>query len=159
MPRRAKGKNVFGGLIALLVVVAFFLQLQWMRHARESDAATIAPNSLAEKISQWMVETKAPEAGAREMDLNGAEKISCEVCMGTGTVLSGKDATEFCPICLGVGYHMIRRLDPADRICPACGGMGRLDMPDTGAVEVCPRCSGRGLIRSQNVPAPAPDGN
>ena len=150
---------MFGGLIALLVVIGFILQLQWMRHARKEGAEALAPNALASKISQWMLETKTTKTGAVTMDAGGAEKIPCEACLGTGTVLSSGDSKEICPICLGVGFHMVRRFDPAERICPACGGMGRLEMPDTGAVETCPRCAGRGLIRSQMPPAGAPDGN
>lgn len=150
---------MFGGLIALLVVVGFILQYQWMKRARQEGAADIAPNTLAEKISHWMLEQKEPEAESAVREADGTEKIFCEACLGTGTVLSGGDAKEICPICQGVGYHMVRRFDPADRICPACGGMGRLAMPDTGAVETCPRCTGRGLIRSQVPAEAAPDAN
>jgi hypothetical protein len=159
MPRRSKGKNVFGGLIAILVVIGFFLQLQWMKAVRQKGAAEIAPNALAEKISLWMLENKEREPTSIVEDTGGAEKIMCEACMGTGTVLSGSGPKEICPICQGVGFHMIRRFDPADRICPACGGMGRLQMPDTGVVDTCPRCAGRGLIRGQAKPAAPPDGD
>ena len=145
----------------LLVVLAFLLQSRWMQRAKERGAAEIAPNALAEKITVWMMQARGEKPGAdvRFPDAPGVEKIECGNCMGTGTALAADGQKGICPICRGVGFGLVRRLDPADRICPACGGMGRLLMPDTGAPEECPRCGGRGLIRSRIEPESAPVGN
>ena len=51
--------------------------------------------------------------------------------------------------------RLIRRLDSNDDLCPACGGMGRWESPDTGAVDTCPRCQGRGLVRRSGAAAAA----
>jgi DnaJ-class molecular chaperone len=63
-----------------------------------------------------------------------------------------------CPICLGLGFHMIKRFDASDRICPLCAGMGRVALPDTGVIGTCPRCEGRGLVRSQAAASAAAAG-
>jgi hypothetical protein len=159
LPRRPKGRGVYGGLIALLVLVAFIVQFKWMQHAKETGAISLDSQGLASKLSLWMLQKKGLDAEAGAVDISGAQKIACETCMGTGSVLSGKGEKEICPICLGVGFHMVRRFDPSDRICPFCVGMGRAVMPDTGAVDTCPRCGGRGLVRSQAGTNAAPDGN
>jgi hypothetical protein len=158
MPRRSKGgKRVYGALILLLVLGGGLLQFQWMQHIRETGKTDMVPNVLAEKLSRWMMQKSGIplEDSALSSDAQGIEKIVCETCMGTGRVLSGPGEKEICPICLGVGFHMVRRFDPADRICPLCAGMGRVERPDTGEVAVCPRCNGRGLVRSQMDSAPA----
>lgn len=159
LPRRAQRKGVYGGLVVLFVLAGMILQSLWMRQVREEEAADIIPQSFAEKLNRWMLQKKglAPEPAAGEA--RGLEKIDCNACMGTGTALAGDGRKDMCPICQGVGFRMVRRFDPADRICPACGGMGRMEMPGTGAVDTCPRCAGRGLILSRPAPAGAPDGN
>lgn len=139
-----KGKNVTVALMFVLVIAGFFLQLNWMQRAKQN--AEIPPDGFAAKLGQWMLNQK----GAGESAATGApgvENIECDRCFGTGGVLSPEGKREACPICMGVGSRLIRRLDPADYKCPACGGMGRMVLPDSGVVGTCPRCEGRGLIR------------
>jgi hypothetical protein len=156
-PRRPRGKRVYGFLIALLVVGGGVLQYQWMQRVRQQGATEVVPPAFAEQIGRWMLAGKglAPDGGSLAPSADGAEKIICENCMGSGNVLSELGERSICPICQGVGFHMIRRFDPADRICPFCSGMGRVELPDTGEVGTCPRCDGRGLVRSQMDLAPA----
>jgi hypothetical protein len=157
LPRRPKGKRVYGLLVALLVVGGGILQYQWMQRVRQAGADDVVPPAFAEQIGRWMLAGKglAPDGGAISPNTAGAEKIICEHCMGSGSALSDLGERSICPICQGVGFHMIRRFDPADRICPFCSGMGRVELPDTGEVGTCPRCDGRGLVRSQMNAAPA----
>ena len=158
LPRRTKGKNVFGVLILLLVLAGVW-QYQWMKRIRQKGAKDVVPPVFAEQLSRWMLHKKGLDPEPVSLEVLGAEKIDCGACMGSGRSLAGGGENEICPICQGVGFHMIRRFDSADRICPACGGMGRVEMPDTGAVDTCPRCDGRGLIRNPPRPDSAPDGN
>ena len=139
-----KGKGPVVAVIGLLVILGFFLQLNWMQRARENT--DIPANSFADKLGQWMLKQKGVAPGG-ETGAPGVESIECDRCFGTGGVLSPDSKREICPICLGVGSRLIRRLDPNDVKCPACGGMGRMVLPDTGEVGTCPRCQGRGLIR------------
>jgi DnaJ-class molecular chaperone len=48
---------------------------------------------------------------------------------------------------------MVRQFDAADRLCPACAGMGRVDLMDGSGAVTCPRCEGRGMIQSQAAAA------
>ena len=141
-----KGKGPVVAVIGLLVILGFFLQLNWMQRARENT--DIPANSFADKLGQWMLQQKGaePVAGGGT-GAPGVESIECDRCFGTGGVLSPDSKREIGPICLGVGSRLIRRLDPNDVKCPACGGMGRMVLPDTGEVGTCPRCQGRGLIQ------------
>lgn len=156
MPRRAKSKGVYGGLVVLFVLLGFILQFKWMERAREKGATDIIPSGFANKLSHWMLQKKGldPDSG----EAGGVKKIPCETCLGSGIHLADGGAEEICPICQGVGFRMIRFMNPADRICPNCAGMGRFADSDTGAVGTCPRCDGRGVIRSPAAPDSAPDG-
>lgn len=151
--RRGASKNVYGLLIVAMVVIAFVLQYNWMQQIRQTGAEGIAPNTLAEKLSRWMLQKRgiATDDPAVYGQV-GTERVLCETCMGTGAILPESGAPIPCAICQGVGFRMIRRFDAADRICPACAGMGRVEMPDTGIVGTCPRCDGRGLVQSTAAP-------
>ncbi len=144
--------------MVLLVVAGFFLQMDWIQRIKKQSASDIAPNALADKLGQWMLQTKGIEPGS-VAGAPGVETIECGNCMGTGNVLSDEGKKRICPICQGVGSRLIRYLDSSDRICPNCVGMGRAEDPDTGEVGTCPRCGGRGLIRSQAALEAAPSGN
>lgn len=150
MPRRPKrGKAIYGGLLIAMILGGFALQSRWMKHVQDQKDVSILSPGLADKVSRWMLEKKGMDPGALRFDEPGVEKINCETCLGTGKVMGAEGGPVICPICQGVGFHMIRRFDAADRICPNCAGMGRTERLDTGAVGVCPRCDGRGLIHSQ----------
>lgn len=74
-------------------------------------------------------------------------RMNCEVCQKTG-IVRDRDNSQIklmCPSCFGVGYHIFRRFDDRDAICPACGGMGRTDID--GDWGLCERCDGRGIFR------------
>ena len=149
-------------VIALLIVGGGILQFDWMQRARQAaGSGDIVSNPLAEKLGRWMLDKRglsAAGAGAG-LEAPGVEKIMCETCLGTGEVPDTDGNPVMCPICQGVGFRMIRRMDPADRLCPLCAGMGRVELPDTGEVTTCPRCNGRGLVRSNSPAAPAPEDN
>ena len=133
--------------MALVVVAGFFLQLNWMQRIRQRDLSEVAPNSMASKLGQWMLRQKGVESDA-SLRAPGIETIECENCQGTGSILSEEGFQGVCPICQGVGSRLVRRLDSSEYVCPACVGMGRVELPDTGEVGTCPRCGGRGLIRN-----------
>ena len=152
MPRQRGSKNVYLGLIVALVMVGFVLQFQWMQRVRSGEASDITPNILAEKFSLWFF-GKHGDAGSPGKEAPGVERITCNNCSGTGSLLTWSREPEMCPVCQGVGFRMIRRFDPADRLCPACGGMGRVDVLDGTGVGTCPRCGGRGMIHSQAADA------
>ena len=142
----------------LLVAAGFFLQLNWLQSARERKAAEpAASGTFADKLGEWMLKQKGGASGAAVPGAPGVEMVECVRCLGTGSTLSDDGKRAICPICLGVGSRLIRRLDPADYTCPACGGMGRLESADTGEVGTCPRCQGRGLIRGGMTGGTAPD--
>jgi hypothetical protein len=75
------------------------------------------------------------------------DRLSCDVCGGTGVArdAADEDILVICPSCFGVGSHYIRRIDKSDRLCAACGGMGRVKAE--GEYRTCRRCDGRGLTR------------
>jgi len=77
-----------------------------------------------------------------------AQKVICEHCDGRGTLRDTDNPSklELCPLCFGLGSHLVRKVDGHDELCPRCGGMGRLVDEDTGVGRSCPRCEGRGLI-------------
>ena len=139
-------------VIGLLVIVGFFLQLNWMQRAKRN--VEITPDGFADKLGQWMLKQKGVNESAGT-GAPGVETLECIRCFGTGGILSPDGKREICPICLGVGSRLIRRLDPGDELCPACGGMGRWESPDTGEVGTCPRCQGRGLVRRGGAAAAA----
>lgn len=74
-------------------------------------------------------------------------RMNCEECQKTGIVRDkdNQQIKKMCPSCFGVGYHIFRRFDERDAICPACGGMGRTDID--GEWGLCERCDGRGIFR------------
>ena len=133
--------------MVVLVVAGFFLQMNWLQRARRQKESDLASNALASKLGQWMLRQKGVESDAYPR-APGLQTIECINCQGTGSILSNDGRREICPICQGVGSRLIRFFDSSDHLCPACGGMGRVELPDTGEVDTCPRCNGRGLIRS-----------
>lgn len=151
-----RGKRIYGIVILLLVVGGAYLQFKWMQQARKNSAEAIMQPAFAEKLQQWMLMKKGLAPGDSMAGGSAAEQIPCETCLGTGTFVPDTGVPTMCPICLGVGFHMIRRMDPGDRICPLCAGMGRVQRPDTGEVDTCPRCSGRGLVHSPAAAESAP---
>jgi len=156
--RRSRGKTVYSGVIFLLVVVGFFMQFHWMNQVRESgNTDSVVSGEFASRLRDWMLRKKGLPSDTLSTEAQSAEKIPCETCMGSGTFLSPDGEREICPICLGVGFHMIRRFDPEERLCPFCSGMGRAFSLDTGEAETCPRCKGRGLILSHRSPDVVPE--
>lgn len=141
--------------MVLFVLLGFVLQFRWMEQAKKKGMTDVMPAGFASKLSRWMMSKKGISPDS--LEASGAEKISCETCMGSGIRMVDDGQEGICLICQGVGFRMVRRFDPADRICTACGGMGRLRLPDSGEVGTCPRCDGRGLIRSPAQSAAAPN--
>ena len=150
--RPAPGQRVYVPLLAAMVVVGFVLQYRWMQKVKAEGAESITPNMVAVKLGQMLLEKRGIRLDAEEEAVPaGVERISCEHCMGTGTTFGENGEKQLCPICQGVGFGMVRRMDASDRPCPACLGMGRIQID--GATELCPRCSGRGLVRRAAEPS------
>ena len=77
-------------------------------------------------------------------------RIPCDYCGELGTVRNPQrhEKMDVCPVCFGVGYHVIRKFDKHDTLCPLCGGAGRVVDESSGYAQTCPRCDGRGVIRN-----------
>ena len=130
------------------MAAAFVLQFLWMQRVRREGPESIAPNSLAEKISRWMMQKRGlvvEESGLTGP--SGVGQVSCSTCSGTGFVYSEGGEPIPCSICDGVGGRMLRVLHDDDQQCPACAGMGRVRLEESGEIMLCPRCGGRGLVR------------
>ena len=146
---RAGGRNVHWGLILLFIIVAVITQYQWRQHIKKRGPESIAPNSLAEKLSVWMFKKRGLlPADMEETGHPGVEAIQCSACSGMGVTVSDGGELEPCGICFGVGSRMVRRYSAEDYQCVACAGMGRLRLPGESEILTCPRCGGRGLILS-----------
>ncbi len=143
-------------MAVLFIMAGFILQFRWMQHATSRNSEDIVLPAFARRISAWMLHKRGISDEQAMTGSGGPEKVPCEHCLGSGMVYGDEGEASMCPICQGVGYRMVRRLDPADRICPACGGMGRVVFFDSGQAGTCPRCDGRGLTRSAAAPAAVP---
>ena len=147
-PKSVRGKRFYGLLVVVMVLAAVVLQHQWMQRAQSLGPGGIEPNAMAQKIGNLLLEQRGIKLDdPADMGISGVEKISCGVCEGTGAVFSEDGTRVPCAICLGVGSRLVRRFHEDDRQCPACAGMGRVAMPDSGEIAVCPRCQGRGFVR------------
>jgi hypothetical protein len=84
------------------------------------------------------------------------KKIICPLCHGEKSVTyipPGRDLLhkeiEVCPVCLGVGYRMLR-VPPGYMPCPDCKGMGIVYLPPVAGQRVrsdnCSRCGATGLV-------------
>lgn len=150
VPRKTKGRLVYGIVIVLLIIGGAFLQFHWMQSAREAArSGEIISNPVAEWIGRWMLEKRGLGAGPGGMPIApGVERVDCPACLGTGKTPAVGGAPGICAICQGVGFRMIRRFEAAEKLCPLCAGMGRVERPDTGQLDTCPRCGGRGLVQT-----------
>ncbi len=155
-PPPPRGKGVYGALVVLFVLAGFILQFRWMQSASDRGSDDIVLPAFARKISAWMLHKRGLPNEPGTAGAGGIEKIPCETCMGSGTLYGDDGREAMCPICQGVGYRMVRRFEPGERICPACAGMGRVIFSDTGLADTCPRCQGRGLIRTAPSPESVP---
>lgn len=102
---------------------------------------------------QWVLRNE--EQFAPYTLLSQVQKVQCDHCGGTG-LLKGSNGVQvvLCPVCFGVGSHLVRKTGTADVLCPACGGMGRLIDARTGEARFCKRCGGRGLITTEPAEPP-----
>lgn len=145
-----QGRRLYGGFLLIGVLVLFVLQYRWMKETQRSEGRKMAANSVAVQLANWMLDQKGltPE-GVEEPVVGNPQQIVCFNCRGSGEIYEEDGRMEYCPICQGVGIRLVRPLHAEDRLCPACGGMGRLEGPDGHSVETCPRCQGRGLIQTR----------
>jgi len=165
-PRRGGGKYWLP--VMLLAVVLFYAQCRWIDKAKRTRADSM-DSPIANQIAARMLAMKgipAEEKGEGEGEAaagrewvvgmgmavpapggEGAggldEMVECGACAGVGR---GEDGGP-CPLCFGHGARFLRKLDPSERLCLSCAGMGRIATGDGGA-ETCPRCGGRGLERT-----------
>lgn len=169
---RTRGGGKYWLPVMLVAVVLFYAQCRWIDKAKRERAESIdspLANQIAEKMmamkgipvekkgeggggagekaagQKWVVGMGAPGGG--EMAGGRDEMVTCEACEGVGR---GDDGGA-CPLCFGHGARFLRWLEPGDRLCPSCVGMGRV-ADGGGGAEICPRCGGRGLEGA----APAP---
>lgn len=148
-----KGGGKYWLAVLLVAVVLFWAQARWFDRAKRAGAARF-DSPVAEKIAEKMRAIKglpeekpadgaaaaAAPAAATGPGILREDVIPCETCAGTGKAGDGS----FCPLCFGHGARFLRRIEGRERLCPACGGMGRVPGGDAPA-ELCPRCSGRGI--------------
>ncbi len=134
--RPVRQPNRFIVPIFIVGVIAVLLQIYWMQHnwremTRRHDAVVFDE----EFFELWQAKFLT--------------HYECEYCQGSG-LLDDPDAPGermLCPICWGVGYHATRRHAEGDRMCLACGGMGRhYDDDDDEEAVFCSRCEGRGIV-------------
>jgi len=123
---------------------------------QETGSTDIVPQVFAKKLEQYMLRKRGLPPDTLSTEAKAAEKVPCRYCMEGGTIITPEGERAICPICQGVGYRMIRRFDPTDRLCPLCAGMGRVESPETGIIATCVRCNGRGLILTQTASEPVP---
>jgi hypothetical protein len=142
--RTARHSNRYVGPVLLLCVLALILQVYWMQQQRAawSERDTGVAGLDAELIDRLQSRT--------------IHLYECEHCVGNGLVEEAGAPATLCPICFGVGYHPGRMATEAERMCLACGGMGRR-FNDAGEVDFCGRCAGRGVIDPEQEAAAAVD--
>lgn len=117
---RGSGRNRFVAPVAFLVLLILIGQAFWLTENR----ALFSPFAI--------------------------DRIPCDKCARRGTVRDAADSriVTMCPVCFGIGSHMIRWFDDLDVVCAPCGGMGRVD--EEGVWRTCRRCDGRGLHRAND---------
>lgn len=132
--RMPKRNNPYIGLVIVVGFVALVMQAYWMQ-------------------KNWgTVRTESPMYDAdpeffKKLSARVIHLYECEYCQGNGMVTDSEQSElrVMCPICYGVGYHATRRFGDQERMCIACGGMGRLRSED-GDFNNCVRCGGRGIV-------------
>lgn len=136
--RTVRQPNRFVGPIIIMVLTALVLQMFWMQRnwgeiTRRGDY-TEFDAELLDKLKSKIIHL-----------------YECEYCVGNGSLPDPDDPAErvMCEICHGVGYHATRRYTDDDRMCLACGGMGRR-YSDSGQATLCIRCDGRGIVQFQD---------
>ncbi len=127
-PNRYVGPIIIVGVIAL-VMQMFWMQSNWGEMARRTDHTPLDA-ALIDKLQ------------AKILTL-----YECEYCHGNGLLDDPDQPGEkmLCEICQGVGHNTTRRYTDDDRMCIACGGMGRR-YDDHGHADFCTRCAGRGIV-------------
>lgn len=113
--------------------------------------ALLIPAMFVVAVMQWRWIAKNKSILSPTRAVWYVERLPCDLCGQTGMLRDEIPpyALRRCPICMGRGGSYIRKLDGLDVICPACGGMGRLDDGLEG--RWCGRCGGRGLIRADDI--------
>lgn len=127
-PNRFVVPIIIIGIIALIMQM-YWMQEHWARVARRDDHTPL-DMALIDKLK------------ARILTV-----YECEYCLGSGSLDDPDIPGEriMCTICQGVGYNTTRRYTEDDRMCIACGGMGRRYGPE-GEAQQCERCKGRGMV-------------
>lgn len=134
---RTRPSNRYIAPIILISLLAFILQMAWMRDnwghvTRRTDHVPLDPELLSRQrlIMQY----------------------ECEYCLGIGLRRDPDYPGEriLCDICFGRGYHEARRYYDDDRMCLNCGGMGRV-YDEAGVAEFCSRCDGRGMVEIEEA--------
>lgn len=171
-----RNRSPLGGKAWLLIFVVgvalFIAQGIWMKQTRARRALDVDA-SLIFKLSNLIQDDTGAATSADPSNVrsslgtaasgtaglpNGTELVPCELCTSLGLVAEPETGESMpCPLCQGHGSRLIRRLSPADQLCPACGGIGATLNPDHVTASVCERCGGRGLIAGKAADVPAPE--
>lgn len=136
----SKRNNTLIGLIIVAGFLVLIFQAQWMqKNLREIQQASPLATSDPEFFKKL---------AAKIIHL-----YECEHCQGSGLIPDPERIGErvMCEVCYGVGYRATRRFGESERMCIACGGMGRIRRPDA-RVDDCDRCAGRGIVRFEPDP-------
>lgn len=157
--KKGRGCGTSIGILIAVAIAAFFLQYRWMQGVREKNKDDLISegNPFAQKVQEMMLKQKGlllpPEEAPSSIPSGSSlvKHISCHVCLETGRLMTADGMMMTCPVCKGVGYHVVRYFTGEERLCPACSGMGRAPQED-GTYAPCSRCDGRGLL---DAPHPA----
>lgn len=140
-PRRKEVSPLARTLVICLTVIAVVFQIQWLQSSERSF--------------------KIPEFRSffRKMLPLQTWSIQCNYCHSKGTVEHPERYGEAmdCPLCFGLGYNLVRKINDRDMVCPQCNGLGR-SLVDRMNSTGCVICGGRGLlVNLDHEPGPVDD--
>ena len=115
---------------------------------KQGESGDVAPNILLEKFGLWF----SAKLGARGRQRRVGREASYVQQLLWNRQPAGR-AVSGNVLFAKAWLSMVRQFDAADRLCPACAGMGRVDLMDGSGAVTCPRCEGRGMIQSQAAAA------
>ena len=142
--------KTFLGFVAFVALAGFAVWQHMTISSLNERVASLTPGKNPAPISRAMSRAR-PKPQPGEL-----KKIICPLCHGEKTVAyipPGRDLLhkelEVCPVCLGVGYRMLK-VPPGYKACPDCKGMGIVYLPAVSGQRIrsdnCGRCGATGLV-------------